>query len=272
MGRIETAHLFLPLHQELIALLRSLEAAAWDAPTAAGRWRVRDVAAHLLDGDVRKLSAQRDGVGVAPAQPLHGWADLVAFLNELNASWVQAARRISPRLLIQFLEVTGAQVASLVESLNPDAPALYPVAWAGDDVSPNWFDTAREYTERWHHQAQIRDAVGAAPLYEKRWMHPVLDAFVRALPHRYRSIEAPEGSMLLVVIECGAGGEWTMIREAASWRLWVGRAERPNATVTVSAKAAWKLFTKDSRAAAQVRLEGNHALAEPFLTTVAVMA
>ena len=58
---IYTAELFSPLHQELLALLRGLTPADWERPTVAGSWRVRDVAAHLLDVSLRKLSFQRDG-------------------------------------------------------------------------------------------------------------------------------------------------------------------------------------------------------------------
>jgi hypothetical protein len=35
------------------------------------------------------------------------------------------------------------------------------VAWAGEAESTNLFDTAREYTERWHHDMQIRSPLGA---------------------------------------------------------------------------------------------------------------
>jgi hypothetical protein len=42
------------------------------------------------------------------------------------------------------------------KSLDPLAPAAFAVSWAGEETSSNWFDTARELTERWHHQQQIR--------------------------------------------------------------------------------------------------------------------
>jgi hypothetical protein len=42
-------------------------------------------------------------------------------------------------------------------------------------------ETGREYTERWHHQMQIREAVGAPGLLERRWYQPVLDLSVRAV-------------------------------------------------------------------------------------------
>jgi hypothetical protein len=39
-----------------------------------------------------------------------------------------------------------------------------PVSWAGPEAAPVWFGVAREYTERRHHQQQIRDATGRPPL------------------------------------------------------------------------------------------------------------
>ena len=55
-----TAPLFAPLHAELLSLLRALTPEDWERPTLARAWRVKDVAAHLLDTQLRKLSAQRD--------------------------------------------------------------------------------------------------------------------------------------------------------------------------------------------------------------------
>jgi hypothetical protein len=39
-----------------------------------------------------------------------------------------------------------------------------PVTWAGPEPAPIWLDIAREYTERWLHQAQVRDATRNPPL------------------------------------------------------------------------------------------------------------
>ena len=64
-----------------------------------------------------------------------------------------------------------------------------------------WFDIAREYTERWHHQRQIALAVGRlTPIDSRRLYHPVLDAFLRALPYTYRDVDAPEGTVVAVTI------------------------------------------------------------------------
>ncbi|HET9983145.1 MAG TPA: maleylpyruvate isomerase N-terminal domain-containing protein [Longimicrobiales bacterium] len=98
---VYTAPLFPPLHRALVVLLRGIDAAAWQRPTVAGRWRVRDVAAHLLDGDLRRLAATRDGHALAPERPLHSFADVVGFINELNATGVRYGERLSPRLLVE---------------------------------------------------------------------------------------------------------------------------------------------------------------------------
>ena len=73
--------------------------------------------------------------------------------------------------MIDLLAVTGPQDAAYQGSLDPHAPALFNVAWAGEQTSPNWFDIGQEYTERWHQQEQIREAVGAPGLTARRWLH-----------------------------------------------------------------------------------------------------
>ena len=114
------------------------------------------------------------------------FADILAFIHALNATGVQYAERLSPRVIVDLLDVTGKWVADYVSSLPPHAPASISVLWAGERQSENWMDIGREYTERWHHQMQIRDAVGADPLLDARWLDPVLDLSVRALPRAYR--------------------------------------------------------------------------------------
>src|SRR5690606_9534030 len=99
----------------LVALLGGLRPEDWMRPTSAVEWSVKDVAAHLLDVDLRRLSAQRDGHIPAPSQPLASNADLVAYLNHLNRTWVDAARRLSTRVLVEELELSSARVADLFE-------------------------------------------------------------------------------------------------------------------------------------------------------------
>lgn len=274
MEPIRVAERFAPLHAELIALLAGLSDEEWTRP-AAKRWTVRDVAAHLLDGDVRQLSFRRDGMPPPPPdRPIGGPRDFVSFLDHVNAVWVDAARRISPRLLVELLAVTGPEVSRMFEGLDPHGPALFPVAWAGEETSPGWMDVAREYTERWHHQQQIRDAAGRAPLTGRAWLHPVLDTFVRALPHGYRDTRAGEGTAVLVSFTGDAGDDWSLLREGGRWTLHAGRAPDPAATVTMDADTAWRLFTKGlsrEEAERRVAIQGERRLGEPALGTLAIM-
>ncbi|MFN0112037.1 MAG: maleylpyruvate isomerase N-terminal domain-containing protein [Blastocatellia bacterium] len=273
---IFVADLFGEIHEELLTLLRGLSAEDWYKPTVAGSWQVRDIVAHLLDSDIRRLSFQRDNAPmVPPDQPIESYADLVGFLNQLNADWVKAAKRISPQLLIEFLAITGAEVTRLFKSLDPYSPALFSVAWAGEEASLHWFDVAREYTEKWHHQQQIRDAVGATALYDRKWLHPVLDAFVRALPVNYKNTQAEAGTQISFVITGEAGGVWTLVKRTGDWQLFVGVADKVVCRIEFDQDTAWRLMTKGlSRDQAKLKLfvQGDAVWAEPLLGTLAVMA
>ena len=219
MTPIDTAPLFGPLHAELLALLRALSAEDWQRPTVAGRWLVRDVAAHLLDGDLRKIAVYRDGHFLPLDTPMPSAADLLRFINGVNASGVEFAQRLSPRLIADLLEVTGGWVTSLVTSLPLHGRSIFPVSWAGEDESENWMDTGREYTERWHHQMQIRDAVGAPlVLLQPRWMTPLLNIAVCAWPPAYAGVVAPPGTAVQFEVTGDTTGTWSIVAGDSGWR------------------------------------------------------
>src|SRR5262245_56493360 len=137
--------LFPEILAALLDLLGGLSEDEWAAPTVCPGWSVKDVAGHLLGGDVGMLSRGRDGSRHGGAA-IAGWADLVAFINRQNAEWVETARRLSPRLLCEMLRLCGEQVAAYFQSLDPHALGGA-VSWAGPDPAPIWLDLAREYTE-----------------------------------------------------------------------------------------------------------------------------
>src|SRR5919201_3276178 len=99
LGPIFTAHLFDELECKLLELLRSLSPADWEKQTVSAKWKVKDVAAHLLDTQLRKISVCRDGY-VAEAPNLSADDGLLDFINQLNAGGVGIYRRLSPQLLI----------------------------------------------------------------------------------------------------------------------------------------------------------------------------
>jgi uncharacterized protein (TIGR03083 family) len=270
----DTAPLFRPLAAELVGVLRQLSADDWLRPTVAGSWRVREVAAHLLDGKLRKLSAQRDGHLTPADRPIHTDRDLAQFINAFNAAGVAYAARLSTAVLTDLLELSGRQVADLVTRLDPGAPALYPVSWAGEHESTNWMDTGREYTEHWHHQMQIRDAVGRPRLLAPQWMEPLLDISVRALPHAYAAVTAPAGTAITLTVTGETSGAWSLRREHDRWQIYRGRADAPSAEVMLAADDAWRmLFNALSEDALRprVRVAGSTDLATPLLRARSVI-
>ena len=263
------------LHGELMQLLRGLDPSDWSKPTACALWSVKDIAAHLLDTSVRRLSFGRDGLDPTPDTPVTSYTHLVSYLNRLNAQWVAAGKRMSPAVLIDLLDFTAGQVHAFLQSLDPHSPALFPVAWAGEDASPNWFDIGREYTERWLHQQQIRDAVGAPGLTGRAWLHPTLDIFVRALPHTFRHARAAARSSVRVEIEGEAGGVWTVVRSEEAWELFTGADPAPASAIVLDQDTAWRLFSKGldrDAARRQIRFQGDTTLGETVLTSLAIMA
>jgi uncharacterized protein (TIGR03083 family) len=277
---IHTSHLFAELNRHLIDLLTRLTPEEWNKPTVCSLWSVKDIASHLLDGNIRRLAAQRDAYRPVDAQTsFASHDDLMAYLNRLNAEWTQATRRISPRTLIEMLKLTGAQVAELFQAADPDAPALFPVAWAGEAESLMWFDIAREYTERWHHQRQIAAAVGAkTPIDARHLYHPVLDTFMRALPFTLQKVEAKDGTVVCVYVVGDAGGQWFASHDKQAWRSATAPAVRPAATITLNQDDAWKVFTKRRDAETKlnsfpdIQLDGDIALAKQALEMVSIMA
>jgi uncharacterized protein (TIGR03083 family) len=270
---ILVADLFPEVRQNLLSLLGGLSAKDWLQPTAAGKWDVKDVALHLLGGDISNLSRRRDAY-TPPGPAISGWDDLVAFINELNRSWVVAARRMSPGVLCDLLEHVGGQVDAYFLSLDPFAIGGE-VSWAGSQPAPVWLDVAREYTERWHHQQQIRDATGRPALYEPRLFAPVLDAFVRALPHTFRDLDAAAGTTVQVTISGPAGGEWVVRRTADSWELLAGRSTEAAGEMVLAAEDAWKIFTRGIRgedAVRRAKISGDRALTSNVLHMVSVIA
>jgi uncharacterized protein (TIGR03083 family) len=264
--------LFPEILEALIGLLSDLSTEDWDKPTACPSWAVKDVALHLLGDDVAMLSNGRDGHS-SPVS-IRSWEELVAFVNEWNEGWVRATRRMSPRLLIDLLELAGTQVCTYFRSLDPYAIGG-PVSWSGPDAAPVWLDLAREYTERWHHQQHIRDAVGECGLKEPRFFAPVLDAFVRGLPRPFRETDAVDGTLVALNISGAAGGQWFLLREKENWNLYVDVLREPHAEVIVDEDVAWRIFTKGlskDEAREKVTIVGDQSLGAKVLDVVSIIA
>jgi uncharacterized protein (TIGR03083 family) len=271
---VDTRPLFRPLIVEIVSVLRTLSPDDWLRPTLAGSWRVRDVAAHLLDTALRRLSSGRDGWRSPTGPQLTGAEpDFVARINELNAAWIRVTDRLSPRVLTDLYAVAGEGLAAFFEAARLDAPAAVPVSWAGETASPAWLDIGREFTEVWHHGAQIRDATGAGPFSNAAWLNAVLEIALHALPHAYRHVTGEPGLAVIVEITGRAGGTWTL-RFDRRWDIDEGESRRAAARATIEDEAAWRLwFNALAPAVARrvVGVEGDPALVQPLIAARSVI-
>jgi hypothetical protein len=259
---------------KLIELLGSLTAEEWGLQTVSPAWKVRDVAAHLLDTTLRKLSLVRDGWYV-DAVKIRSPQDLIILVNRMNREGVAVYRRLSPPVLIGMMTTACEHSALFHEALDPFGHATFAVSWAGEERSLNWFDTARELTERWHHQQQIRLAANRPGIMTPELYHPVLDCFIRGLPHLFRDVDAPAGTAILLEIAGDCGGSWYLTKQLAGWRLAKQFSGECAARVAIPQELAWRVFTKGispESAREQSAVLGNRDLGERVLRLTAIVA
>lgn len=243
---------------KLLELMGELRPEEYDLPTVAGQWKVRDVLAHLLDTALRKLSMARDMEFVEKVE-IRSAEDVRELVDRLNAEGVRVYRRLSAPVFRSMMALACEQSAAFHENLDPMEKAMFAVSWAGEEGSLNRFDTARELTERWHHQQQIREATGRPGIMTPRLYGPVLDCFARVLPHAFRDLE--QGCVELVVSgECGG-----------AWRSGAGEVR---ARAVVPQEIAWRVFTKGisvEEARTVSRLEGDRELSLRLMRLTAIV-
>jgi len=238
---IDVLPLFPQLDSSLIEVLTGLSPQQWNKDTICKKWKVKDIAAHLLDGAIRRLSIGRDGYKMA-ADEVNKQGILLEYLNNLNAGWVSAYERVSPAIIVSQLKTAQEELYLYFKELDPAANALFPVLWAGEEISDNRFDLAREFTERWLHQQQIRQAVGANSLLVKQLYNPFLEICMKALPYHFKDLSPQVDTVISVEIVGDAGGVWSIIRRKEKWEFtFSGR--QPDTHIYIDQNIAWMLFS-----------------------------
>ena len=193
----------------------------------------------------------------------------------MNSDWTKATKRISPQVLILLLKLTGEKVSQYYQSLNLHDKAIFPIAWAGESESYNWMHLAREYTEKWHHQQQIREAVSKQEIMTREFFYPSINTFFMALPYTFSGINAPTNTLIQIQIPTSIGGEWYLQKQVKGWHLVNQSIHSPLTTVIIPPAIAWKLFTKSIRPheiSEEILIHGNLKLGQQVLNMVAVMA
>jgi uncharacterized protein (TIGR03083 family) len=270
LPRIDVRPLLPRERAKLVELLAGLGNSDWTRATVCPGWNVHDVALHLLGNDIGRLGP------LAGSEARSGRLDFLALagsIEQSNEDWVRTARRIPPSLLVEFLALSGPEVDAAFARLDMGAEGVA-VAWTGTGPSPYWLDVAREYTERWVHHQQIRQALGRPALLGRRWLHPVIVTFMRALPLAYESIAATVGTRVAVVVDGPAGGRWLLRRGDERWSLLADDGRSAASEVHIGQDVVWRLWTRlanAEEAQASIVIAGDEDLGVPAARVVAVM-
>jgi len=278
MKQIETLHLFPKLTEELLALLRGLELSDWLKPSPIDGRTVKDLVSHLVDGSLRSLSLQRDEFADSTNVPeINSYGDLINYIQKLNRDWIIVSRRLSPAILIDLLEYADKAYYAFLKSRNPVGRALFSVAWAGESESENWFDIAREFTEKWHHQMQIRMALDRPLLLDAAYLEPLYDTFMMALPHHYRDAGACDnGTKVKISLTGKLNKSWVIEKQTDRWVFTDPESVDIFASAELPAELAWIIFTNTDRDrekyATSLKITGDTTLGLKLLDLVTVMS
>jgi len=272
---IDTRPLFPRERAALLDLLGDLSARDWARPTVCPGWDVHDVLAHIVDDHLRRLSGGRDGhrgVPFADGETLPG------YVARINDEFVRAMRQVSPRVLVDLLAVSGPKLDAYWATVRLDGPAGLDVSWAAEDLrSPAWLDVAREYTEFWVHQQQIRDAVGRPGADAPALLGPVVDTFLRALPKALDGCARPVGTWVRFDVTGPAGGSWAVVRGPERWvpAAVEDAAGGCAARVRTDQDTLWRLASRGitpEQARGRSTLSGDDALTHAATALLAVVA
>jgi uncharacterized protein (TIGR03083 family) len=262
--------MFERVRASLLELLADLPVSEWHRPTPAGSWLVRDVVAHLLGDDVGRLSRSRDNhLGPGPDTN----ESLSQFVNRYNEQWVRACARLSPQLLTDFLAHTSKEVLSYWQQVDLDALGE-PVSWAcPDQPAPVWLDCARDFTEDWIHQQQIRQGLARERTWDWAVLYAVIDTFMHAMSYTLDQEDLTDGDSLVVRLQPDLNNSWAWLRTNGRWS--ATRELSYSTTELISdADTWWRLcvgMLSPSEARRRIEVNGDERLARAALNIISII-
>ena len=265
------AGLFAVERGRLLELLAGLRATDWERPSPCPGWTVLGLCCHLVADDLGQLARNRDGHFGTPG-PAGPEADFAAWLDELQAEWVRAARRLSPRLVTDLLAWAGPQISAMFAGQDASARTAS-VSWAGPDPVPAWLDQARELSEYWIHRQQILQALARPSDLRADLAGPVLDGLRWAYPYRLAGAPAQPGDTVTISVTGPPHRTWHLVAAETGWQFADQPGPRLAANLAMTAEQAWRLLTSNLPAAGQADLtvSGDDAIIAILLRTRAII-
>jgi uncharacterized protein (TIGR03083 family) len=265
------AGLFAVERDRLTELLAGLQAADWERPSPCPGWTVLGLGCHLVGDDLGLLARNRDGFLGTPA-PAGSEAEFAAWLDELQAEWVRAARRLSPRLVTDLLRWAGPQITVMFASEDVRARTAS-VSWAGPDLVPAWLGQARELSEYWIHRQQILQALGRPSDLRADLAGPVLDGLRWAYPYRLAGAAAQPGDTVSISVTGPLARTWHLVAAETGWQFGDQPGPRLVGNLAMNAEQGWRLLTNNMPAAgeADLTVSGDDAITAILLRTRAII-
>lgn len=181
-------------------VLAGLSGDAWDRPSPAEGWTLRDCVVHLAETDARAAEIA-EGLAPGPAalpqpsnQPRQG--------GVLTPAQLSAREQSSAQVFARWQEAGDRLVGALRGYQGTER-----LPWAGRPMSALSFTTAR-LMEHWSHGLDILDAAGVQPVDTDRLRHIALLGYLtRDFAYRNRGMEPPS-TPLHVELTAPSGALW----------------------------------------------------------------
>jgi uncharacterized protein (TIGR03083 family) len=257
----------------LLDMLQALAPTDWGRPTPCPGWTVLGLGTHLVGDDLSFVAWQRDDHRGTPAPDGLDEDGFIDWLDELQLEWVHAARRLSPRLVVELLAWLGSEVSQIVATQDPSLVTAN-VSWASARPVPRWLDHARELSERWVHRQQLLQSLGHPEDLRADLTEPVLDGLRWAYPYRLGAVQRPEGTSVVVAVR-GPEVErrWNLVSDGGGWHFRPAADGNPVAELRLTTSQAWRLLTNnyDRRRDGTTVPSGDDEIIDTLLRTRAII-
>jgi uncharacterized protein (TIGR03084 family) len=191
------------------SVLVALPAAAWERPTHAPGWAVRDQVAHLASFDEAAALAIRDADAFTAAAQARATER-----GDGEPEFLRRGRALSAAALLAWWRTASSDLIAAAETLRADAR----LPWYGPSMSAASFLTAR-LMETWSHGLDVVDVVDGDRPDTDRLRHVALLGFL-ARPYSYSTRGlTPVQTPIYVELVAPSGEVWSFGDPSATERI-----------------------------------------------------
>jgi len=193
----------------LVTILAELGKAAWDAPTPAEGWTIRDQVTHLAFFDDATLLAVKDAAAFVEQR-----AELLALGDGFPDVVAERYRRLSGEQCLAWFSRSRTALLAAYRDTEPRAR----LPWYGPDMGPASSATGR-LMETWAHGQDVADTTGQIREPSRRLRH-VADLGVRTFAFCFRLRGQPvPAAPVRVELDAPDDEHWTWGPAAAEDRI-----------------------------------------------------